>query len=87
MPTAWPWCIATRQGCVGPVVRSYLQLDEVLESSRLPQGICIHFINTDLMAVLCGNLHKLLCADLLLHRLLQIGALKDRLEKAFQRRA
>jgi len=66
---------------------SWLQLDEVLESSRLPQGICIHFINTDLMAVLCGNLHKLLCADLLLHRLLQIGALKDRLEKAFQRRA
>ena len=66
---------------------SWLQLNEVLESSRLPQGICIHFINTDLMAVLCGNLHKLLCADLLLHRLLQIGALKDRLEKAFQRRA
>ena len=66
---------------------SWLQLNEVLESPRLPQGICIHFINTDLMAVLCGNLHKLLGADLLLHRLLQIGALKDRLEKAFQRRA
>ena len=58
--------------------------DEVLESPRLPQGIRIHFVNTELMAVLSGNLHKLLCADLLLHRQLQIGVLKDRLEKAFQ---
>ena len=57
----------------------------MLTPSCLPQGIRIHLVNSELVAMFGGDFHQLFGADLLLHRLLKIGVLEDCLEKAFQR--